>query len=207
MLKTKNMKSLGGRIGNKPINIPAGITVEKTGNNISVSGPKGILKMEIDPTITWGVEKDEKTSLGKIIVKRKRDEKKVRAMHGLVRNLIANMIVGVVDGWSKNLELVGVGFRVQGGGNQITLNVGFSHPVEIDAPEGITFEILDNTKIRVSGIDKQLVGQTAANIRKVRIPDVYKGKGIRYEGEYVRKKLGKTGKIGAAVGGAGGGKI
>ena len=110
----------------------------------------------------------------------------------------SNMIIGVTSGWSKNLELVGVGFRAQVNGSKLTLNVGYSHPVEIEAPEGVTFEVLDNTKIKVSGIDKQLVGQISANLKKVRIPDVYKGKGIRYEGEYIRKKVGKSAKVGVA---------
>jgi len=123
-------------------------------------------------------------------------------MHGLIRSLIANMITGVNSLWSKDLELVGVGFRAQAQGSKLVLNVGFSHPVEIVAPEGISFEVVDNTKIKVSGIDKQLVGQIAADIKKVRIPDVYKGKGIRYKDEYIRKKVGKSAKVGAT--GAGG---
>ena len=121
----------------------------------------------------------------------------------MVRSLIANNITGVTSGWNKDLELVGVGFRAQSNGNKLTLNVGYSHPVDIEAPEGVSFEVLENTKIKVSGIDRQVVGQVAANVKKVRVPDVYKGKGIRYQGEYIRKKLGKTGKSGAA--GAGGG--
>ena len=120
----------------------------------------------------------------------------------MIRSLIANMITGVNSLWSKDLELVGVGFRAQAQGSKLVLNVGFSHPVEIVAPEGISFEVVDNTKIKVSGIDKQLVGQIAADIKKVRIPDVYKGKGIRYKDEYIRKKVGKSAKVGAT--GAGG---
>lgn len=186
------------RIGNAPVVIVSKVTVEKAGKTLSVSGPKGNLKIEVDPAITVEIEDS------KVIVKRKGEQKNIKALHGLTRSLIANMVKGVTDGWSKNLELVGVGFRAQSVGDQLILNVGYSHTVELTAPEGITFEVSENTKIKVLGIDKQLVGQVAANIRKVRIPDVYKGKGIRYEGEYVRKKLGKTGKIGAAVGGAGG---
>lgn len=186
------------RIGDLPILIPAKVTVEKTGRVISVIGPRGNLKREIDPKINIEVKDD------KLAIKRSGESKRIRAIHGLTRNLIANMITGVTDGWSKNLELVGVGFRVEGGGNKLSLNVGYSHPVELSAPQGITFEISENTKIKVLGIDKELVGQVAANIRKVRIPDVYKGKGIRMMGEYIRKKIGKTGKIGAAVGGVGG---
>ncbi len=191
------------RIGNAPILIVSGVTVEKTGKTVLVSGPKGSLKIDVHPSITVEIEKDN------VIIKRKGEQKNIKALHGLVRSLIANMIVGVTEGWTKNLELVGVGFRAQTAGNKLVLNVGYSHPVEIDSPEGISFEVADNIKIKVTGIDKQLVGQISANIKKVRIPDVYKGKGIRYEGEYIRKKLGKTGKIGAAgvgAGGAAGGK-
>lgn len=184
------------RIGDAPILITSGVTVEKTGKTISVNGPKGNLKMEVNPAITVEIEGE------KVIVKRKSEEKEIKALHGLTRSLIANMVKGVTETWSKNLELVGVGFRAQVIGSKLTLNVGYSHPVEIEALDGITFEVVDNIKIKVFGIDKQLVGQMAANIKKVRVPDVYKGKGIRYEGEYIRKKLGKTGKIGAA-GGAG----
>lgn len=186
------------RVGDLPINIPFGVTVEKDANNIMVNGPKGSLKTEIVPEIKLDIEGNQ------IILKRKNNQKRVKALHGLSRNLVFNMIIGVIEGWNKNLELVGVGFRAQGSGDKLTLNVGYSHPVEVTAPPGITFEVLDNTKIKISGIDKQLVGQVAANIKKVRLPDVYKGKGIRYEGEYIRKKLGKAGKVGAAgaVGGA-----
>ena len=179
------------RIGESPIEIASGVTVEKSGKTVSVNGPKGNLSMDLDSDISIEVEGNQ------ILVKRKGDEKRVKAMHGLTRNLIANMVTGVSTGWSKNLELVGVGFRAQGAGSKITMNLGFSHPVEIEAPEGISFEVADNTKIKVIGIDKQLVGQIAANIRKVKAPDVYKGKGIRYQGEYIRKKLGKSGKVGA----------
>ena len=124
-----------------------------------------------------------------------------------MRSLLSNMVVGVTEGWTKDLELVGVGFRAQvngndGSSNKLTLNVGYSHPVEVEAPEGISFEVLDNTKIKVSGIDKNLVGQIAANLKKVRVPDVYKGKGIRYSGEYIRKKVGKSAKVGAPGAGA-----
>ena len=180
------------RVGDAPILIPSGVTVEKAGREVVISGPKGNLKMEVNPSITLEVIE------GKIIVKRKNDLKKVKALHGLVRSLTNNMVLGVTEGWSKNLELVGVGFRAQVSGNQLVLNVGYSHQVEIEAPEGIAFEVLDNTKIKVTGFDKQLVGQIAANIKKVRVPDVYKGKGIRYQGEYIRKKVGKSAKVGVA---------
>lgn len=187
------------RIGNAPILIPAGVTVSKAGQQVGVTGPKGTLSLTVDRNIEVEVVED------KVIVKRANDEKKVKALHGLTRSLIANMVIGVTEMWSKKLELVGVGFRVQLAGNKLTLNVGFSHPVEVMAPEGITFEVADNTKIKVSGVDKGLVGQVAANVKKVKIPDAYKGKGIRYEGEYIRKKVGKSAKVGAA-GAAGGAK-
>ncbi|MBI2330052.1 50S ribosomal protein L6 [Candidatus Daviesbacteria bacterium] len=187
------------RIGNAPITIPAGVTVEKIGKAVSVTGQKGTLTIELDPSISLEMENNV------ITINRKNDQKKVRAMHGLTRSLIANMIAGVTNLWTKNLELVGVGFRAQLNGNELVLNVGYSHPVEVIAPEGINFEVADNTKIKVSGIDKQLVGQMAANLKKVRVPDVYKGKGIRYAGEYIRKKVGKSAKAGVA-GAAGAGK-
>jgi large subunit ribosomal protein L6 len=179
------------RVGSQPILIPSAVTIEKNSGKVMVAGPKGNLEMVIDPTISVEIEGQN------LNVKRKGDQKKVKALHGLTRNLISNMIVGVTDGWSKNLELVGVGFRAQVNGNKLTLNVGYSHPVDIEAKDGMLFEVLENTKIKVSGIDKQLVGQVAANIRKVRVPDVYKGKGIRYSGEYIRKKVGKSAKVGA----------
>lgn len=180
------------RIGSSPILIPAGVTVEKQENLVVVNGSKGELDLLINPAITIEIEGQN------IILKRKNDLKKIKALHGLMRSLLANMIVGVTEGWSKNLELVGVGFRAQVNDNKLTLNVGYSHPVEIEAPEGVNFEVSDNTKIKVSGIDKQLVGQISANLKKIRIPDVYKGKGIRYEGEYIRKKVGKSAKVGVA---------
>ncbi len=186
------------RIGNAPILIPAGVTVENQDGQIWVNGSKGKLSLELDRAISVEIEGQN------LIVKRKDEQKKVKALHGLVRSLLNNMIVGVSDGWSKNLELVGVGFRAQVNGNKLTLNVGYSHPVELEAPEGITFEVTDNTKIKVSGINKQLVGQISANLKKVRMPDVYKGKGVRYQGEYIRKKVGKSAK--AKVAGAGGAK-
>lgn len=181
------------RIGNQPIIIPSGVIVSKTAQLISVSGPKGQLELKVIPQVSVEVEGQN------IIVKRKNDEKSLKALHGLVRSLIVNMILGVTDGWSKDLELVGVGFRAQSSGNKLVLNVGYSHPVEMSAPEGVSFEVIDNTKIKVLGINKQLVGQVAANLKKVRLPDVYKGKGIRYVGEYIRKKVGKSAKVGVAA--------
>lgn len=178
------------RIGNAPIIIPSGIEVSIDGQIVTAVGPKGTLNLSVDPAIKVTVED------GKVNLKRKNDQKRIRALHGLVRSLIANMTLGVTNLWSKNLELVGVGFRAQANGNKLVLNVGYSHPVEITAPENISFEVADNTRIKVSGLDKSLVGQVAANIKKVRVPDVYKGKGIRYEGEYIRKKAGKSAKVG-----------
>ena len=184
------------RVGNSPIIIPSGVTIEKTGQQVRANGPKGNLKMDIDPLISVDIE------AAKILVKRKNDLKKAKSLHGLTRNLIANMIIGVAEGWSKDLELVGVGFKAESNGSKLTLNIGYSHPVYIEAPEGIIFEVSDNTKIKVSGIDKQLVGQISANVKKSRMPDAYKGKGIRYQGEYIKKKVGKSAKVGT-VGGAG----
>lgn len=181
------------RVGNAPIIIPSGVTVEKNGSAVLVNGPKGNLNLNLYPEVEMKVEGD------KIIVSRKNDQKKSKALHGLTRNLINNMVIGVTQGWSKKLELVGVGFRAQGGEDNLTLNVGYSHPVTIKAPQGINFQVTDNTKITVSGIDKALVGQMAANIKKVRVPDAYKGKGVRYEGEYIRRKAGKSGKVGAGA--------
>lgn len=181
------------RIGNNPIVLPQGVEVDASGFHVKVKGSKGELQMELHPLVKVELED------GKVIVKRKKENQQARAIHGLTRALINNMVLGVSQGWTKNLEMVGVGYRVQGGGDNLTLNVGFSHPVSIEAPEGVSFAVSDNTKIQISGIDKNLVGQVAANIRKVKPPEVYKGKGIRYQGEYVRRKAGKAGK---AVGGA-----
>lgn len=186
------------RIGEAPILIPANVTLEKQDNLIVVTGPKGKLELVIHPSIKVETEGQN------VIVKRVNDEKRVKALHGLVRSLLNNMVIGVTQGWTKSLELVGVGFRAEVSGSKLTLNVGYSHPVEVQAPEGILFEVADNTKIKVSGTNKQLVGQVAANLKKVKIPDVYKGKGIRYQGEYIRKKVGKSAKVGVA--GAVGGK-
>lgn len=181
------------RIGEKEILIPAGVQIEIKDSTLSVTGPKGRLEMKV----SQGIKVEIKD--GKLLVKRSAEEKLIKALHGLNRALINNMILGVTVGWSKNLEMVGVGYRAQTSGDSLTLNVGFSHPVKLDAPAEITFSVADNTKITVSGIDKTLVGQIAANVRAVRPPEVYKGKGIRYSGEYVRKKAGKAGK--ALVGG------
>lgn len=176
------------RIGNNPIIIPAEVSINIEGLKIEVSGPKGKLESEF--------RKEIKVELADsvLLVKRKKEDRISRSLHGLTRTLINNMVLGVTEGWSKNLELVGVGYRAQGGGEDLTLAVGYSHPVIIKAPIGISFAVFDNTKISITGIDKNLVGQVAANIRAVKPPEVYKGKGIRYAGEYVRKKPGKAGK-------------
>lgn len=184
------------RVGNTPILIPDGVTVEINAQHISVIGPKGQLQMDVDSKI------DIKIQDTQVLVSRKGEDKQSfsssknsASLHGLTRSLINNMIIGVSEGWVKNLELVGVGFRAILAGEKVTLTVGYSHPVEVNAPEGIKFEVTDNTKIKVSGIDKYLVGQIAANIKKIRVPDAYKGKGIRYQGERIKKKPGKAGKV------------
>lgn len=183
------------RIGDLPILIPASVTVKESGGQIVVAGPKGELNLIAPISITVNIKDEE------ILVTRKSEESKIKALHGLTRSLIANMVLGVSEGWSKNLELVGVGYRAEtDGGNKLILNVGFSHPVMVMGIEGVQFEVKDNTKISVFGIDKAKVGQMAAKIKNIRPPEPYKGKGIRYAGEYIKKKVGKAGKVG--VGGA-----
>lgn len=176
------------RVGQNPVVIPQGVNIELQGSHVLVNGPKGKLEMDLLPEVKVEIAE------GKLTVSRKREDKFSKSAHGLTRALINNMVLGVTEGWKKDLEMVGVGYRAQGGGDTLTLNVGFSHPVSIKAPEGITFVVSDNTKISVSGIDKTLVGQIAANIKAVKKPEVYKGKGIRMAGEYVRRKAGKAAK-------------
>lgn len=183
------------RIGNSPIIIPENVTVQVDGQTVKVEGPKGMLERVVHPVVK--VEVSGKQA----ILERKRNDRLSRSVHGLTRSLINNMVVGVTEGFSRGLELVGVGYRATGGGDNLTLTVGFSHPVTVTAPAGVSFTVADNTKITVSGIDKELVGQVAANIRSIKPPEVYKGKGIRYEGEIVRRKPGKAAK-GMVVGGA-----
>ncbi len=178
------------RIGNAPIDLSSDIEVSVDGDTVVVKGPKGTLTQTLDPRISVSVED------GVVTVARVDDERESRALHGLSRALIANMVVGVMDGYSKELQAVGVGYRGALKGTNLELQVGFSHPVTIEAPDGITFEVPEPTKFIVSGIDKQLVGQVAANIRSVRPPEPYKGKGIRYVDEYVRRKAGKAGVAG-----------
>ncbi len=176
------------RIGKAPITVPAGVEVRIDGNFIEVKGPKGQLSREFHP--------DMKVELvdGTITVTRPSDEKEHRSLHGLTRTLIANMVKGVTEGFTRNLEIVGVGYRAAKQGNKLVLSVGYSQPVEIEPAPGIEIEVPAPTKISVKGIDKELVGQTAAIIRDVRRPEPYLGKGIRYEGEKVRRKAGKAGK-------------
>jgi large subunit ribosomal protein L6 len=175
------------RIGKAPIELPSGVEVRNKDNVVVVKGPKGSLDLEIDPRVSLSIDG------GVVTVVRDSDDREVRALHGLYRALIANMVVGVSAGYSKELQAVGVGYRGALKGNTLELQVGYSHPVEIEAPEGITFEVPEPTRFIISGIDKQLVGQVAANIRAVRPPEPYKGKGIRYVDEYVRRKAGKAG--------------
>ena len=173
------------RIGRKPIELPEAVTVELAPGRISVKGPKGELDQRLSPEMK--VEQDE----GTITVQRPTDRGEHRALHGLTRSLIANMVEGVTDGFEKRLEIQGVGYRAQLKGKNLELALGFSHPVSIAAPEGIEFEVPQPTEVIVRGIDKQLVGQVAADIRKRRPPEPYKGKGIRYRGEHVMRKVGK----------------
>src|SRR5579859_3503804 len=176
------------RIGRMPIGVPSGVNVAIDGREVVVTGPKGTLRH----TVAAPIELSQND--GVITVTRPNDEGRVRALHGLSRTLIANMITGVTDGYRKTLEIVGVGYRVQAKGKDLEFSLGFSHPVPITPPEGITFRVEAPTRFVVEGIDKQQVGEVAANIRKLRKPDPYKGKGVRYQGEQVRRKVGKAGK-------------
>lgn len=180
------------RIGKAPISIPAGVTVEKTEGQVAVKGPKGTLVVAIPKELEVVVKDSVLT------VTIAQQQQKVANKHGLVRSLIYNAVHGVTQGWEKRLELIGVGYRAQGNGRELNLTVGFSHPVKFTADEGISFTVSDNTKITVAGIDKKLVGEVAATVRKIRPPEPYKGKGIRYQDEVVRKKAGKAVKAAAA---------
>ncbi|MDJ1370098.1 50S ribosomal protein L6 [Gulosibacter molinativorax] len=176
------------RIGRLPIQIPSGVEVKIDGAEVAVKGPKGELALTVASPIEASVEE------GQVLVTRPNDERESRALHGLTRTLIFNNIVGVTEGYKKSLEVVGTGYRVQAKGSSLEFALGFSHPVSFDAPDGITFAVEGQNKITVSGISKQQVGEVAANIRKIKPPEPYKGKGIRYEGEQVRRKAGKAGK-------------
>lgn len=176
------------RVGKKPIEIPAGVTVTLDNNHVTVKGPKGELSRTFHSDIEIKVEENV------VNISRPTDNKEHRALHGTTRAVLANMVEGVSKGFERGLELVGVGYRASKQGNKLVLNVGYSHPVEIEAEKGLEIEVPTNTKVIVKGTDKERVGALAANIRDVRPPEPYKGKGIRYEGEYVRRKEGKTGK-------------
>lgn len=175
------------RIGRKPIPVPQGVDVQIEGNVVRVKGPKGQIEREVHRDMAVKLENST------LIVERPSDTKNHRSLHGLTRSLISNMVDGVTNGFQKNLDMVGVGYRAAKQGNKLVLTIGYSHPVEIDPPAGIEIEVPVPTKIAVKGIDKQAVGQLAANIRAVRQPEPYKGKGIKYEDEVIRRKVGKAG--------------
>ena len=176
------------RIGRLPIDIPAGVTVSVDGQDVAVKGPKGELTLTVASPIEVKVEEAQ------VVVTRPDDERASRSLHGLTRTLINNNIIGVTQGYTKGLEVVGTGYRVAQKGSSIEFALGFSHPVLVDPPAGITLTVEGNNKLTVAGIDKQAVGETAANIRKIKKPEPYKGKGVRYAGEVVRRKAGKSGK-------------
>jgi large subunit ribosomal protein L6 len=177
------------RIGRLPIPVPSGVEVTLDGQTVTVKGPKGTLSHVVSEPIR--VEKGED---GTLAVSRPDDERASRSLHGLTRTLVNNMVVGVTEGYVKAMEIRGVGYRVAAKGSDLEFALGYSHPVPVQAPEGISFEVESPTKFTVKGIDKQKVGEVAANIRKLRKPDPYKGKGVRYEGEHIKLKVGKTGK-------------
>jgi large subunit ribosomal protein L6 len=179
------------RIGRLPIPVPSSVDVTIEGRELTVTGPKGTLSRTLHADMT--VAKDD----GTIVVRRPSEQKIHKQLHGLTRTLVNNMVIGVTDGYRKGLEITGVGYRAALNGRRLTLNLGYSHPVEIDPPEGISFELENPTHLAVVGIDKELVGEIAAKVRASRKPEPYKGKGVRYAGEYVRRKAGKAGKIGA----------
>ncbi|HWO67607.1 MAG TPA: 50S ribosomal protein L6 [Umezawaea sp.] len=177
------------RIGKLPITVPSGVDVNIDGQDVSIKGPKGTLSLTIAEPIVL-----EKAEDGTLEVKRPDDERRSRSLHGLSRTLVHNMVIGVTQGYEKKLEIHGVGYRVALKGSDLEFALGYSHPVKVEAPEGITFIVENPTRFSVKGIDKQLVGEVSANIRKLRKPDPYKGKGVRYSGEKIRRKVGKTGK-------------
>jgi large subunit ribosomal protein L6 len=179
------------RIGRLPIPVPSGVDVTIDGRQVTVKGPKGTLSRALHPDMTISRED------GTLLVTRPTEQKTHKQLHGLTRTLVNNMVVGVTDGYRKGLEITGVGYRATLSGRKLQLNLGYSHQIEIDPPEGITFEVENPTRLAVVGIDKELVGQIAAKVRATRKPEPYKGKGVRYAGEYIRRKAGKAGKIGA----------
>ena len=176
------------RIGRLPIDVPGTVTVTIEGQDVTVKGPKGELSLTVANPIEVKLEE------GQVLVTRPDDERASRSLHGLTRTLIANQIIGVTEGYSKGLEVVGTGYRVQSKGNGVEFALGYSHSITVEPPAGISFEVEGNNKLTVKGIDKQAVGEVAANIRKLRKPEPYKGKGVRYAGEVVRRKAGKSGK-------------
>jgi large subunit ribosomal protein L6 len=176
------------RIGRAPIDIPSGVTVSVDGSAVTVKGPKGELTHVVAAPIAVVVEGEQ------VLVSRPDDERQSRSLHGLTRTLIANNVIGVTQGYSKGLEVVGTGYRVVAKGSSVEFALGFSHPVTVEPPAGISFQVEGNNKLTISGIDKQAVGEVAANIRKIRKPEPYKGKGVRYAGENVRRKAGKSGR-------------
>jgi large subunit ribosomal protein L6 len=178
------------RIGRLPITVPSGVDVTIDGRTVTVKGPKGSLTRELHPDITVAREDD------RLVVTRPTEQKTHKQLHGLTRTLVNNMVVGVTDGYRKSLEITGVGYRAAKVGEKLQLNLGYSHPIEIAPPQGISFEVENPTHLAVVGIDKELVGQIAAQVRSTRKPEPYKGKGVRYAGEYIRRKAGKAGKIG-----------
>ena len=178
------------RIGRLPIAVPSGVDVTIDGRTVTVTGPKGSLSRSLHPDMT--VSRED----GTLVVTRPTEQKTHKQLHGLTRTLVNNMVVGVTDGYRKGLEITGVGYRAALNGKKLTLNLGYSHQIEIDPPDGITFEVENPTRLAVVGIDKELVGQIAAKVRATRKPEPYKGKGVRYAGEYIRRKAGKAGKIG-----------
>jgi large subunit ribosomal protein L6 len=178
------------RIGRLPIPVPSGVDVTIDGRQVTVKGPKGTLSRALHPDMTISRED------GTLVVTRPTEQKTHKQLHGLTRTLVNNMVVGVTDGYRKGLEITGVGYRAALSGRKLQLNLGYSHQIEIDPPEGITFEVENPTRLAVVGIDKELVGQIAAKVRSTRKPEPYKGKGVRYAGEYIRRKAGKAGKIG-----------
>jgi large subunit ribosomal protein L6 len=178
------------RIGRLPIAVPSGVDVTIDGRTLTVKGPKGTLTRELHPDIAVAREDD------RLVVTRPTEQKTHKQLHGLTRTLVNNMVVGVTDGYRKSLEITGVGYRAAKVGEKLQLNLGYSHPIEIAPPQGISFEVENPTHLSVVGIDKELVGQVAAQVRSTRKPEPYKGKGVRYAGEYIRRKAGKAGKIG-----------
>ena len=178
------------RIGRLPITVPSSVDVTIDGRQLTVKGPKGTLTRSLHPDITVSREDDN------LVVTRPTEQKTHKQLHGLTRTLVNNMVLGVTDGYRKGLEITGVGYRATLNGRKLTLNLGYSHPIEIEPPDGISFEVENPTRLAVVGIDKELVGQIAAQVRSTRKPEPYKGKGVRYAGEQIRRKAGKAGKIG-----------